>query len=367
LTIPARFGESAPLSLGVEEEVMILDGATFEQAPAVERLVGAVDGAGRLKTELFASVVELNTRICESAEDALDAVRALRTAAAERAARHGLVTAAAGTHPRSVAEDQVIAPEKRYRSFVEYAGVSARRQGVNGLHVHVGMASAHECYRVLEGILPWLPLVLALSANSPWLEGRETGLMSARAEVLAQLPRSGAPPAFGSYEGWERFVERFARAGVPRAADYTSYWWDVRPHPTFGTLEIRMPDQPTAPGRTGDLVALLQALCKAVADGPERPVDPSARGDYQQNRWAALRYGPRAVLLAPDGERALPAPELWRELVELVAAAAGSLGTLRRLERIDAAACEGDRQLEVGRANGLEAVCRDLVNRTAVA
>jgi glutamate---cysteine ligase / carboxylate-amine ligase len=367
LTIAARFGESAPFSLGVEEEVMILDDATFEQVPAVERLVGEVAGVGRLKTELFASVVELNTGICESAEDAAAAVDTLRATAAERAAPHGLVIAAAGTHPHSVADEQAVAPEKRYRGFVKYAGASARRQGVNGLHVHVGMATAAECYRVLEGILPWLPLVLALSANSPWFEGRETGLMSTRAEVLAQLPRSGAPPAFGSYDGWERFVERFARAGVPRAADYTSYWWDVRPHPTFGTLEIRMPDQPTALERTADLVALLQALCKAVADGPERAVDPAARGDYQQNRWAALRFGPRAVLLAPDGERALPAHELWRELVQLVAQAADSLGTLDRLDRLDARTCEADRQLEVGRAEGLSAVCRDLVTRTAVA
>jgi carboxylate-amine ligase len=364
--IEAHFGESAPFSLGVEEEVMILDASTFRQVPEVDRLVGEVEGAGRLKTELFASVVELNTRICDSAADALETLRALRAAAAERAARHGLAIAAAATHPLSVPEQQAIVPEKRYRGFVEYGGVSVRRQGVNGLHVHVGMPRAEECYRVLEGILPWLPLVLALSANSPWFEGRETGLMSTRAEVLAQLPRAGAPPAFGSYGGWERFVERFARAGVPRAADYTSYWWDVRPHPTLGTIEIRMPDQPTALERTGAFVALLQALCKAAADGPDRTVDPAARGDYQQNRWAALRFGPRAVLLTPDGERALPAPRIWPELLELVRPASAALGTTAQLERLDPERCEADEQLELGRAAGLDALCADLVRRTGV-
>ena len=359
--IGARFGESAPFSLGVEEELMILDGETLAQVPRVEALARETD-AGRLKTELFASVVELNTPVCETAASALDSVRALRAEARDAAAAHGLVVAAAGSHPRSVPEEQEIADQEHYRRFVEYAGATARRQGVNGLHVHVGMQSPEECFAVMERLLPWLPVVLALSANSPYLAGGETGLLSTRAEVLATLPRSGAPPAFGSYASWERFVERIQATGLPLTDTYKSFWWDVRPHPWLGTLEVRMPDQPTAVATTGAFVALLQALCKTLAERGDE-LASAERGDYQQNRWAAARFGPRAQLIHPAGDRAVPAGELVRELLELVGPAAAELGSSELL-RFDADRCEADRQLELGRREGLQALCADLVERS---
>lgn len=363
--IEARFGESSPWSIGVEEEVMILDAETLALVPAVEVLVRGAEGTnlpGRLKTELFASVVELNTRVCASVGEALGSVGELRRAAAAIARENGLALAAAGSHPFSRPEEQAIAPDERYREFVEYAGITARRQGVSGLHVHVGMPSADACFQALEGVLPWLPLVLALSANSPYLSGEETGLASTRAEVLALLPRRGAPPAFRSYGEWERFVEGLVRAGLVR--DYTAIWWDVRLHPRFGTLELRMPDQPTSLGLTGAFAALLQALCVAVLRAPPREYDPASRGVYEQNRWAASRFGPRAKLVHPNGGRAVPAPALAEELLELVRPAARELGTEELLGAIDPGRCEADHQLEIGRASGLEAVCADLVERS---
>ncbi len=345
---------------------MIVDGDTLAQVPAVDVLVREAAGLelpGRLKTELFASVVELNTGICETAEEALDALVRLRAEAAQIAERHGLLLMAAATHPLSVPEEQEIAAEERYRRFVEYAGITARRQGVNGLHVHVAMPSGDACFTALERILPWLPVVLALSANSPYLAGRESGLFSARAELLGALPRSGAPPVFGSYSGWERFVARVRDSGLPLADDYTSFWWDIRPHPRFGTLEIRMPDQPTSVELSGALVALLQALCKLAAEakGATRPAE---RGDFQQNRWAASRLGPGATLIHPDGERTMRAAELARELRERVAATGDELGSASLLAGLDPDGCEAIEQLAVGRANGLGALCRDLVRRT---
>jgi carboxylate-amine ligase len=359
--IERRFGESAPFSLGVEEELMILDGETYAQVPRVDVLVRET-AAGRLKTELFASVVELNTPVCETAAAAVESLRALRAEAARAAGQHGLAVAAAGSHPFSAPEAQEIAADDRYRRFVDYAGPTARRQGVNGLHVHVGMPSADACFAVMEALLPWLPVVLALSANSPYLSGVETGLLSTRAEVLATLPRSGAPPAFGSYAGWERFVQRFRRTGIALGNDYKSFWWDVRPHPSLGTLEIRMPDQPTSLALTGTFVALLQALCKTLAER-DAEVAPAERGDYQQNRWAAARFGPRAELIHPSGERAVRADELLEELGELVEPAVRELGS-EALLALDGARCEADRQLEIGRLDGLEAVCADLVERS---
>jgi glutamate---cysteine ligase / carboxylate-amine ligase len=358
--IDARFGESTPFSLGVEEEVMILHAETYEQVPRVD-LLARETANGRLKTELFASVVELNTPVCETATSAVEALRTLRAEAARAAEEHGLVVAAAGSHPFSVPEEQEIADHDHYRRFVEYAGPTARRQGVNGLHVHVGMPSAEACFAVMEAVLPWLPVVLALSANSPYLAGAETGLLSTRAEVLGTLPRSGAPPIFGSYAGWERFVERMRATGLPLTDSYKSFWWDVRPHPWLGTLEIRMPDQPTSVAVSGAFVALLQALCKTLADGDEGRF-PAERGDYQQNRWAAARFGPRAQLIHPDGDRAVPADELFVELREIVAPAVDELGSAGLLTFVPTR-CEADLQLEIGRANGLEALCADLVER----
>jgi glutamate---cysteine ligase / carboxylate-amine ligase len=361
--IEQAFGNSAPWSLGVEEEIMILDPDTLGLAPGVEAVLEAAEGRelpGVLKMELLASMVELATDVCASPQEALSSLQALREAADEGARTAGLCVAAAGTHPFSLPQAQDIAPDPRYREFVEYAGVSARRQAVCGLHVHVSMPGADECMHALEGVLPWLPLVLALSANSPYLAGDETGLMSARAEVLALLPRAGAPPVFGSYEEWEAFVERFVRIGL--ADGYTRFWWDIRPHPKFGTLEVRAPDQPTSVELTASLAALLQALCLAVLEAEPSP--PANRGDYAQNRWAALRFGPRAELIHPDGSRLASVPELAEELQALVASSARELGTDELLQPIDPTACEGDRQLEVGRNGGLEAVAADVVERT---
>jgi carboxylate-amine ligase len=348
--IEAHFGESAPFSIGVEEELMVLDAETLLLAPRAAELIAAAEGSGlpgTLKSELFASALELNTGICGSADEAAEALLEMRAGAARLAAGRGLRLAAAGSHPISRPEDEAIADEPRYAEFVAYAGVSARRQGVSGLHVHVGMPSAEACFHVLEGVLPWLPVVLALSANSPYLVGEETGMQSNRAEVLAQLPRSGAPPAFSSYAEWESFVDRFGRLGI--GADYTRFWWDIRPHPKFGTLEIRMPDQPTALQVTAGLVGVLRDLCEAVLEQPRPVLDPAARGLYQQNRWAAARFGLGAELFRPDGESTARASDLAAEI-------AG--------DRFDTARTEADRQLEVGRADGLEAVCADLVART---
>ena len=361
--IEQAFGRSSAYSLGVEEEVMILDGESLGLTPRVEILVeGAKERSlpGVLKMELLASMAELATGVCESAVEARAALAELRRTAIEVADASGLRIGAAATHPFSIPVEQDVAPDPRYREFVEHAGVHARRQAVCGLHVHVGMPSGDDCIHVLEGILPWLPLVLALSANSPYLAGEETGLASARAEVLAQLPRASAPPVFASYAEWEAFVERYVELGL--ADDYTRFWWDVRPHPRFGTLEVRSPDQPTGLAVTAALVALLQALCKTVLDAP--PPEPANRGDYAQNRWAALRFGPRAELIHPDGSRLVPVPELTRELLALVGPAAAELGCAGLLEALDPSGCEGDLQLEVGRAKGLEAVAADVVERT---
>jgi carboxylate-amine ligase len=322
------------LTLGVEEELMLVDAETLSQRPVSADVIPRVAvKRGLVKHELFASIVEVNSGVCESPDEALEVVRTLRRATAAAGREVGCTIAAAGSHPTDIASEQEIADEKHYLGFVEYAGPTARRQGVQGLHVHVGMPDAETCLRVMELMIPWLPVVLALSANSPWFEGERTGLMSTRAEILGLLPRHGAPPRFDSWSDWERLVARFVASGV--VPGYGAIHWDIRPHPRFGTLEVRMPDQPTNVERTGAFAALIHALAAWALEQP--PGDPTAgdRAVFQQNRWAASRFGPRADLIHPerDGE-AVGATEIYAELVERIGA--DPLGT---------GGCEADLQL----------------------
>jgi glutamate---cysteine ligase / carboxylate-amine ligase len=359
-----RFGEGPPLALGVEEELMILDADTLLPVPAVATLVedsSRLELPGVLKTELFASVVELNTRPCATAAEALEGLRTLRREAGAIAARHGLRLAAAGSHAVADPETQEIVDEPRYLEFVEYAGVTARRQGVNGLHVHVAVPDEESCLHVLESMLPWLPLFFALSANSPYLAGRQTGLASNRAEVLGQLPRHGAPPVFRTFADWERTVERMTRLGL--AADYSALWWDARPHPRLGTLEVRAFDQPTSVALSGAYVALVQALAATLLER-DAPAEPFDRALYEEARWAAAYRGPRALL--PDAAAAAlhTVPDLAAQLLELVGPAAEELGSTGLLAALDPSRCEGDSQLAAGAGGDLRAVTADVVERT---
>lgn len=342
--IEHHFGESEPFSVGIEEELFVLDGETLAPAPFPRE---ALDGT-QLKEELFASVVELNTAVHSSVEDAVEELRGLRARAQEIAAAHGLVVAGSGTWPTAVPEKQELSPNKGLLEFVEYAGSAARRQYCSGLHVHVGVKGPEACMRSLEAVLPWLPVVLAASANSPYLAGHESGLRSTRAETLALLPRAGAPPVFRSYGEWASFAEKLVELGL--AGDIRRIWWDVRPSPSFGTLEVRMPDQPTRLEATAALATAIRAMVAALEASA-----PANRGYYDQNRWAAARFGREAELIHPDGSRLRRAPELLEELRGLVGAEAVS--TLVDLS-------QADEQLEVGRADGLEALCRRLVELT---
>jgi glutamate---cysteine ligase / carboxylate-amine ligase len=361
--IEQRFGESPPWSLGVEEELFVLDAETLEPALWPPELF---DG-NRLKAELFATVVELTTGICDTAEEAADELEELRAEARRRAVGSRLVVAAAGTWPTAVSEQQPITDDPGYRAFVERTGSPARRQYCSGLHLHIGVPSAEACMAALEAVLPWLPVLLAVSANSPYVAGRETGLASTRAEILALLPRAGAPPVFSSYAQWEGYAERLVDFGL--ADRWTRIWWDVRPHPDYGTLEIRMPDQPTRLEATVAFAALAQALVASAEQliptthprtGSPPPAD---RGIYAENRWAAARFGRDAQLLHPDGSRLVSAPDLLAELLERVAPTARRLGCEGLLAPLNTLA-QAEEQLAVGREQGLSALGKRLVALT---
>ena len=297
--IERHFGESAPLSIGVEEEVMILDAGTRLPVGEVDVLLdGAaeLDLPGTLKKELHASVIELTTGVCADVEEAVAALRELRAAADRIARANGLVIAAAGAHPTAPLASLPIVEEDRYLDMVERIGPTARRQGVNGLHVHVGVESAERAYERLEAVLGWLPVVLALSANSPFVDGQPTGMLSNRAGILAELPRGGMPPCFGSYHG----VRVVGRAARRTRRDGGSHAHLVGRAAASDVRHARDPYR-----RPAD---------DARADGPHRRTGAQTRrgrararvthrGDYIQNRWAAARRGLDAELLHPAGDR----------------------------------------------------------------
>lgn len=337
--------------MGVEEELLLVDALTHEPVAAGRAIVGRAGHEG-VKVELLGHFVETATRVCATPREAFEELVALRATVAAAARDEGFEILAAGSHPFAVPEEQPVVDEPHYLEFAALAGPVARRQGVCGLHVHVGMPDPETCVRAHERALPWLPVVLALGANSPWFRGEKTGLLSTRSEVLATLPRSGTPPPFGSWGEWKAMIERWQRSGVLERPTQT--WWDVRVHPALGTLEFRAPDQPTDAARSGALVALLHALGRWAAEGDGRR---ASRADYHTNRFFASRFGPRAQLIHPRQDRLVLASDLYRELVGLLAPHADA----ELLRAIDPSSCEADRQLAAGDAR---AACRDLVGRS---
>lgn len=321
-----RFGRG--LTLGVEEELLLVDPDTLALAPGVERLLGP-EG---LKTEFFSCLVETFTPVCETAEQAHGELVRLRALVRESCRREGLAVAASGAHPFSGAGEQEIVQEPRYLKLLRESGGRAQRQIVCGLHVHIGMESFESCLETLDALVPWLPAVLACSLNSPWLEGKGSDALSLRAARLLELPRAGEPPRFASPAEWQATI-------AATGADYTRSWWDARPHPRFGTLEVRIADQPTSVERSAALAALLQAFCAA-------PPAAGSRDGYLERR-AAAAHGSAATA----------------ELLELVEPAARELGTSALVETLRGPV-EALRQRETGRRDGLVAVTEELVALT---
>ena len=321
------------LTLGVEEELLLVDGRTLALRSGVSEILP--ERTERLKTELFECLVETTTPVCDSADEAHEELVELRREVAQRAATRGLRIHAAAMHPFSRGIDQEIVPEPRYVKMKAEIGPAIFRQVVCGLHVHVGMPDEDACLRGLEGVLRWLPEVLSLSANSPYRDGEESGLRSSRAGRLGELPRAAAPPVFRAWADWEELT-----AG----RDYTRMWWDVRPHPRLGTLEVRIADQQTDIGRSTAFAALLQALAAEAVEATSEVVD---RDEYALRRRRAAESG-----LPVDG------------LARFVEPAARRLDTWDRVRDLLTAPAEVERQLDVGRAEGVGAVAADIVERT---
>src|SRR5579884_3818500 len=281
----SRFGASAPWSLGVEEELMLVDAHTLQPArDGWSRVFGTA--TDRIKPELFESFAEIVTPVLETAEEVEAELRTLRQEVAERAAAHGLAVLATGSHPTAV-EPPPIVPVERYQRMKAELGPRLRRQTVCGLHVHVSVPDPDACLRAFEGVVPHLPRLLGASANSPFWRGVDSGWRSIRAEIIREMPTGGTPPVLRSWDDWQTWTR----------GDSTRRHWDAWPRPEYGTLEVRVLDQATSLGRTVALAAEVQRLVREAAEGDGSPFD---RDEYAARREAAGRAGG-----GPEAERQL--------------------------------------------------------------
>ena len=363
-----NFGRSAPFSLGVEEEFQLVSAESYELVSRYDEVAEAAGGHERIKPELLQSTAEVATEVArtvaEAIADAADLRRRLRDAAAE----NGTLIASAGTHPFSRYEHQEVTDTPRYTGLMEKMRWIAEREVVFGLHVHVGLETAAQAISVANALRTWLPELLALSANSPFWHGRDTGLASARTKIFEWFPRSGLPPAFASFEEFELLVERGARTNS--FSDYTYIWWDLRPHPRLGTIEVRVCDAQTRLRSVAGLVALVQSLVATLAERYERegalPIEPITLVD--ENKWRAARDGLDADLIWLERDEERPAREAVRALLELARPAASRLGCAAELDEVEricdrgTGADEQRRTLEEG--GSLLEVARELADAT---
>jgi carboxylate-amine ligase len=353
-------------TVGIEEELMICDGETFSLVNAIESLLQ--DGDEQVKPELMESVLEIATMPAPNTAQAGAELRGLRREVRQRAASRGLTIGSAGTHPFAMWEDQRIVARSRYRDLISALRFVARQEIIFGLHVHVGIDDPEKAIHVANGLRVHLPVLLALSANSPFWRADVTGLQSSRTPVFRAFPRVGIPPAYRDWEHYAREIDFMVASGVME--DYTYLWYDVRPHPNLGTVEVRVCDGQTRVEHTLGLAALIQAMVKELAEHFEAG---NGLSDYpyqmlDENKWLAARHGLEGELVDLPGSDRVQTKALARRLLDRLREHAQDLGSADELEGIEDLLARGNgaaRQLVVYEANhDLKEVMAEIVDAT---
>jgi glutamate---cysteine ligase / carboxylate-amine ligase len=354
-----KFGTGDPYTLGVEEEYQLLDTSTFDLVQHIETMLEAVTGhelEARINAELMQSVLEITTPVCHNAGDVMRWLTKLRGYVTEIAHERDTRVGSAGTHPFSLFERQRITAKDRYHALIDQMQYVARRELIFGMHVHVAVDDPEKAVQVVNGLLPHLAPLLAMSASSPFWRGEPTGLASSRQMVFSAFPRSGPPPRFRDYADYASVVGQLERSGC--IADYTHIWWDIRLHPRLGTIEIRICDAVTRVEDAVAIAAYCQALVKQLSErhdaGEEIP--SYHRILTSENKWLAARYGLEAPVmdLATAGRNRVPIARLIRRTVGELRPHARELGSERELEgvlEILGRGSSSDRQLRVFNAN----------------
>jgi glutamate---cysteine ligase / carboxylate-amine ligase len=352
---------------------MLLDGETLDLVQHVETVLAAAEGdelGERVNPELMQSVLEIATPVCSSPSEIDNELRKLRAYVTGLARERDMRVGSAGTHPFSLFERQRITARDRYRHLVDQLQYIARRELIFGLHIHVAVDDPEKAIKVVNGLLAHLSSLLALSASSPFWRGEPTGLASSRQMVFAAFPRSGPPPRFNDYADYAEVVGQLEKTGC--IADYTHIWWDIRLHPRFGTVEIRVCDAVTRVEDAVALAAFCQSLVKLYSEHYEvgREIPSYHRILTTENKWLAARYGLEAPVmdLAAGRRNRVPVAQLIRRTLKEVGPHARELGCERELEGIPEILAKGngsDRQRRVWNANrDIVEVVREVADAT---
>ena len=357
-------------TIGVEEEFQIIDPASGELRSHVSQLMAASspDVGEQIKPELHQSIVEMGTKICNDVSELRPEIYRMRGELVRAADRAGLSVAAAGTHPFSSWIDQVITPGERYKNIVDELQQLARSLLIFGMHVHVAMPDPTTMIDMMNQVRYFLPHLLALSTSSPFWMGRDTGLKSFRTTIFRRFPRTGVPEDFGSWSEYENYIKLLVDLHCIDNAK--KIWWDVRPHPMFGTLEFRICDVPTSAEDSITLAALTQALVVKLHKlyKMNQGWRLYSRALIEENKWRAVRWGLDGKLIDFGKRVEVPMRDLALEILEFVDDVLDELGSRSAVEGVHRILREGtsaERQLQIFRETGsLQAVVRHLVEET---
>jgi len=323
-------------TLGIEEEFQIIDPVTRELRSHIQEILGEgkVTLKEQIKPEMHQSVVEFGTDVCGDMNKAREQVIALRGHLARTAARAGLKIASAGTHPFSHWFDQHITEGERYATIVKDMQQVARANLIFGLHVHVGIPDRETAIHVMNQMRYFLPHLYALSTNSPFWVGRNTGLKGYRLKVFERFPRTGMPDAFESLSEYEDFTKLLIKTGC--IDNPKKIWWDIRLHPFFDTLEVRICDAQSRVDDTMALAALIQAIVARLFKllWQNTTFRVYRRRLIDENRWRASRYGLEGKLIDFGRECEVPVHDLMEELLQFISAEVDELGTQREIEHV---------------------------------
>jgi carboxylate-amine ligase len=319
------FAASTDCTVGIEEEFAVLDGASLDMVPRFEELrdlAVAEDPvlAASIAGELISSEIEIRSGRGEDIHDALRRQRDMRARLFALAERRGIALGATGTHPWADYREQRNIDTEHYRRVVDGLRYVARRNNTFSLHVHVGAHDLDRAVRACDRLRPVLPLLLALSANSPYLDARDSGLHSARSQAFTKsFPRCGIPDAYGSWAAFREYVDFLIR--TDSIVEYTQVWWSIRPHLSFGTIEVRICDAQTTAGESEALSGLVVACVgQALRDLDERvPFADPPRRLVEENFWRAIRYGLDGTLIDLDRGEQFPAAAALERLLQWTA------------------------------------------------
>jgi carboxylate-amine ligase len=344
-------------TLGVEEEFQIIDPETRELRSHVQQMLeeGRRVLKERVKPEMHQSVMEIGTGICKDVGEVRRDVSELRSEIIHLAEKTGMKVAAAGTHPFSSWADQLIYPDERYDAIVEEMQLIARANLIFGLHVHVGIADRTLAFQIMNEARYFLPHLLALSTNSPFWLGKNTGLKSYRTKVFEKFPRTNIPETFQTPAEFDDYVRLLVKTNC--IDNGKKIWWDVRPHPFFETIEFRIFDIPMRLEETVTLAALTQAICAKLFRLREKNLGWRSyrRALLLENKWRASRYGIEGKLIDFGKEIEVPFHDLVGEMLEFVDDVVDELGSRREVESVRWILENGtgaDRQLAVFRESG---------------